>query len=164
MQIVDDEQEGFVERSRSVDDSRLDRIAIEARRGSEIVDRPLHAGRSPQRLHDGEPEPLLVALVALDGDPGSPLAQARSLDPGSEEDGLAAPGRCGDERDAARVPGRKSLEEGRPRDERGWANGDRPFRGSHGPIVSRHRRHLNHGVRQTAPASGHTKRPACSRR
>ena len=149
MQIVDDEQEGFVERSGAVDDSLHDANTVEAGGWSEIVDRAPHAGGSPQRLHDSEPEPLLIALVALDGDPCRPLAHARSLDPGSKEDALAAAGRCGYERDAAVIPGRKPPEERWPRYERGPANECRALGGSHGDIVSRHRRHRNHRVRKS---------------
>ena len=135
MQIVDDEQDRFVERAGPGDDPIHDSVAVEARRRADVLDRAPAARRTPQRVDGGKPEPLGVALVAVHRHPGGPLAEARRLDPRSKEDRLACTGGRRDERDSAGVSGPQPLEEGRPCDDRGPTNGG-PLGGSHEHIVA----------------------------
>ncbi len=81
VQVVDDEQDGLVERVRPGSEPHDDRFAVEFGRWREILDRPVHADDATQRLDNRQPEPLRIALVAVDGYPGGSLAQARGLDP-----------------------------------------------------------------------------------
>ena len=123
VQVVDDEQDGLVERTRPGRDARDDGFAVDLGRWTEILDRLLHAGGAAQRLDDRQPEVLDIALVALDGHPGGSLAQTGGLDPRPEQDRLAAARRSRDEGDAACETRREQLEERRPRHHRMRTNG-----------------------------------------
>ena len=123
VQVVDDEQNGHVERARSGRDALDDGFAVEVGRWAELFDWSMHADGATQRLDDRQPEVLSIAFVALDGYPGSSLAQTGGLDPRPEQDRLAAARRSREEGDAARITRREQFEERRPRHHRGGTNG-----------------------------------------
>ena len=128
VQVVDHEHDRLVQRAELGDQALDDRVAVELRRRRELLDEPVRAGGGAQLLDHREPEPLRVALAALDRHPGDAIAEAGVVDPRPKQDGLAAPGRRRDQRHATRHAGREPLEQRSPRDQRAPVLSERQHR------------------------------------
>ena len=114
VQIVDDQQGRLVDPLQGPQQPLDQRLAARLRRP---VDPARIAVRDPvERIDDGGPEPLPIALLVRDGRPRRTLRQARVRDPGAQQPGLPAPGRRGHDRHAAGCG--EPLEELAPRDQR----------------------------------------------
>ena len=76
MQVVDHQRELLLEPFELIQKSVDHDLAREARRRADPLDDPL-AGHVGKRVDQAKPEPLRVALAALDRDPGDRLVRLR---------------------------------------------------------------------------------------
>ena len=134
VQIVDQQHDRPVQRPEVGQQPLDDRLAAERRRRSDALDGAIGAG---QRVDDRQPEALRIALAAFHGDRGDAIGDPRGLDPGPQEDGLAAPGGRTHEHHLARAGRRQPVEQRPPRDEPAHGasgDGDCGRQPLHGPL------------------------------
>lgn len=98
VQVVDHEQRRGVQQREVAEQPLERRVAVHGRCRLDALDQVVG---TRERIVHGEPEPLAVALVALDRDPRDAVRRPGRLDPRAQQHGLAAPGRRADEDDAA---------------------------------------------------------------
>ena len=161
VQIVDDEDRGLAERPEIREQPLDQHLAAHADRQAGTGGQRTAARDAGERVAHRPPEPLPVALVALDRRPAGVLAQPRVGDPGAHQGRLPAPGRS---RDQGHGAGRgKPVEEPMPEDHRFAARpamavgaadqGDDGRRAVGGEVGSRAAERLDvHGEREGAHA------------
>ena len=98
-----------------------------------------------ERLEDGVPERAPVRVGGVEGQPGHRAGRPAGADPAREQDGLAGPGRGGDERQRGLRAGVQRVEQPRPCDDRRLVGGHgehrrrqpsrRSSRGKNGPLL-----------------------------
>jgi hypothetical protein len=111
--VVDDQPDPVPQRAQVRQQPLDDRPPVQVRRGHG-PDEHRAGRRAPERVGDHGPEPPRVAIRVLHRYLGGVLGQVRLLDPGPQQDRLAAPSRAGHLGDAARPV--ESLEQLRAED------------------------------------------------
>ena len=118
VQIVDHQHRRLLERLEILEQALDHERALEAGRRAHPcheLARPRQAG---ERIDDRHPEPLTIALTAVDRDPRRPTSESLALQPGARQHRLAAARRPAHDHHAARRNRRQPLEQRPPLDHR----------------------------------------------
>ena len=109
VQVVDHQHDRPLERLQIRQQPFDDELAAQAGSRADSGHRRIAADRSASASIDGQPEPLPVALAALDRHPCRPIAEPGRLQPRADQHRLAAPRRAAHHGHAARRRGRQPL-------------------------------------------------------
>ena len=110
VQVVDHEHDRLVQRPQLRQQPLHHHLALKGGRRADALHEPRAAHGTGERLDDRQPEPLRVALPALDGRPRH-AAPADGIGPRAQERGLAAARRRAHHDDAARTGVRQEMEQ-----------------------------------------------------
>jgi hypothetical protein len=90
VQVVDHEHDLLVQRVKVGDETLDECEPVELRRRRELLDERVLADPVTQAADQREPEALRVALTPVERDPGDPQSRLRLLQPGTQQECLAA--------------------------------------------------------------------------